>query len=130
MCRLGIRLSKRGAAKLVVVMAIVTAALLAAILVPVVYRSYEHQMEQRDDDYIAAAERLADYSDFSDGELMVFDAIGKRFVKASELENIDPYAMSKKHAEEYVVVTEKDGRKSCEWMSANQIRNVVGDQTK
>ena len=116
-------LSTRGASKLVVMMAIVTVALFGVIMVPVVTSSYENRLEKRDEDYITAAQRLADYTDFGSKQLMVYDGIEKVFVKPSELSKLEPYALSRQHKGDYVVgLVKTDGRKTCRWMSATEIK--------
>ena len=120
---MGSYLSSRGVSKLVVVMAIVTLALFGAIVIPAVTNSYENRLEKRDGDYITAAQRMADYTDFGDKELMVYDGIEKVFVKPSEVSELEHYALSGQHEGDFVVaLIDESGRKKCRWMSVQEIK--------
>ena len=101
--------------------------LLAAILVPAMKSSYERQLEHTDDEYITSARRLADYTDFGEEELLVFDGINKSFVKAAEFGALESYTSSRKHTKDFVVAIEDgSGNKTCQWMSVDEIRRRAG----
>ena len=124
-------ISSRGMSKLVVAMAILTVVLLGVVMVPLFSHMYETQMEHRDGDYVTSAQRLANYTDFGNQKVMVYDGTGKVFVPSQELGNVKPYALSKLHAQDYVVaIVGNHGKKTCKWMSVKKINSLAGAKTR
>ncbi len=124
-------LTKTGMSKLVVIMGMITLALFAAIVIPTVFHSYEHRLEKKDEDYIVAAKRLAEYTDFGKEKVLIYDGVKKTFVKPKDMAKVKPYAMSKEHKGQFIGATiNGSGKKTSRWMSTHEIEQLSKKRTK
>lgn len=120
--------SELGAAKLVVVLLIIAIGLFVLAAVPIVQDAYEARLEKDDENFKVSAERMAkhDYIELTDDEIKVYDGVNKTFVEPSEFKSIDPYASSRLHKDDYLVIfIGDDGEIESKWMSGDSIEELA-----
>ena len=113
--------SDRGAARLIVYMAIVAVILLGIIIIPKILNYTDNKLQAVDDDYAIAAEHQAEVLFLQTGEAfsMVYDAKNKTFVEEKDAKRIvTPYGTVKEHKGHYLLVTvDEMGIISSKWIT-------------
>ncbi len=119
--------SDRGMARLVIIMAAVVMGLAMMVAVPVFCRTSEDRLEQIDEEYRLAAERMARQQYISDyrGFEKVYDGEGKRFVALSALDKVEDYAAAGEHRGQLVFVSVTgNGDVTAEWETRKALEEV------